>query len=128
MLDADYFRGLFIDQLHRMDRTPTVKMHLQDGASVVLFTIEGIEPGYILVQAYPEDATHVNLDNGANSLTLKNCERHAIPYESILRVEFTVQSQSETPLGFYAGMTELSRASHAKGHGSPTQACASTTR
>lgn len=100
MIDADYFRVQLKDQIKRMGRTPTVKMHLIDGASLILFSTEAVEEGYVLVQAYPEGPT-ATLKKGSELPSLENGLRLAVPYESIAWMEVTLESQRECSLGFH---------------------------
>jgi hypothetical protein len=93
MIDAEYFRVQLKDQINRMGRTPTVKMHLTDRSSMILFKIEAVENGYVQAQAFPEDPSAV-LRKGETGT------RIAVPYESIAWMEITLDSQRERSLGF----------------------------
>jgi hypothetical protein len=99
MIDADYFRTNLGDQIKKMGRNPTVKMHLTDGTSLILFSTETIAEGYVLVQAYPE-GPKAALKTSSELPTLANGIRLAVPYESIARMEVTLDSQREYSLGF----------------------------
>ena len=100
MIDADYFRGPLNHQRLRVEQQSTVKLHLQDGACLILFSVEAIEEGYVLVQAYPEQPSPGVWKRRSDMPALQNGPRHAIPYASIARVEVTAESQKERSLGF----------------------------
>lgn len=98
MMDANYFKDRLRAQLAGMDGSSTVKLHLHSGLTVLVWQLDEVESGYVLVQAYPLDGSDAELDSNSCDMTLLSGPRLAIPYESISLVEVT-RDKSRT-LGF----------------------------
>lgn len=99
MIDKTYFETAFAKQRERMDGACTVRLHLHDGSVLELFRIEDVEPGYVLVQAYPLDGSKPKQSKSDEEGLggLKNGPRLAIPYETIAYVELTREVPKGAP-------------------------------
>ena len=101
MFDSQYFTGQFNEQVKQMGGHPTVKLHLHSGDTYDLGKIEGIEPGYILVEVYPPNGSIPVLDQTSDEPRLTNSVRLSISYESIAQVEITKEKpKGRGPVGF----------------------------
>jgi hypothetical protein len=100
MIDATYFGEPLREQVKRMGTSATVKLHLHDGSSWRLYTVERADVNYVLVQAYPERG-QASLARGEGHLSLANGPRLAIPYHSIDFIEITTESQKDERCGFH---------------------------